>query len=213
MLWDHSLIELFWLGGFAMWPLLGLSVLGAAIILDRCVALLSTAGSYRRLYRHVRAAAESGDLAQARRAARSRHPAAVVVADFLDHLDCDPALRRESAERVVSQQIAWLETRLGWLGLVATLAPMLGLLGTVTGLVTAFHTIEVQGGAVQAGDLAGGIWEALITTVAGLAVGIPCAAAYHLIDQRIAMIALEMEWMLGLLTELFANSSAVSKGT
>ena len=63
---------------------------------------------------------------------------------------------------------------------------MIGLLGTVIGLVEAFYQIEQQGGQVQPGDLASGIWTALLTTVFGLVVALPTLAAYHFLDNQIA---------------------------
>jgi len=75
------------------------------------------------------------------------------------------------------------------------------LLGTVTGLVEAFHEIELRGGQVQPADLASGIWEALLTTVFGLVIAIPCVAAYGWLDRRVTSIALQMEWIVTYLDE------------
>jgi biopolymer transport protein ExbB len=85
--------------------------------------------------------------------------------------------------------------------MIGSIATLPGLLGTVTGLVAAFHEIEIQAGRVQPGDLAAGIWEALLTTVFGLVIAIPCLATYHLLDHRAGAIALQMQWMTAYLDE------------
>jgi biopolymer transport protein ExbB len=86
-----------------------------------------------------------------------------------------------------------LERYLGILATVATIAPLLGLLGTVTGLIRAFMVIQMKSGLVNPSDLAGGIWEALITTVAGLAVAIPTYVAYNYYVNRVNSLITEME--------------------
>jgi biopolymer transport protein ExbB/TolQ len=73
----------------------------------------------------------------------------------------------------------------------------------VTGLVSAFHQIELNAGQVQPGDLAAGIWEALITTVFGLVIAIPCMTAYQLLDHWAGAVALQMQWMEAYLNEWF----------
>ena len=78
----------------------------------------------------------------------------------------------------------------------------------MTGLVAAFHQIEVLGGQVQPGDLAAGIWEALITTVFGLVIAIPCMAAYHGFESAADKIARRMQFIICELDELFGKSSA-----
>jgi biopolymer transport protein ExbB len=108
-----------------------------------------------------------------------------------------------------SQQVTLLERRLSWLSVIGHLAPMIGLLGTVWGLVDAFHQIESQGGNVQPSDLASGIWQALLTTVFGLIVALPTLAIYHFLDNRVAAITLQMEWLVAELNcWLDGNSSA-----
>jgi biopolymer transport protein ExbB len=82
------------------------------------------------------------------------------------------------------------------LATIAHISPLLGLLGTVTGMVKAFQVIQARTiglNPVSAGDLAGGIWEALLTTAAGLIVAIPTIAAYHYLTARVQDFVFEME--------------------
>lgn len=88
-------------------------------------------------------------------------------------------VRLTEIEMVARRELARLETGLGALATLAAIAPLLGFLGTVTGMMRAFMQIQNLGGAVNAAVLAGGIWEALTTTVAGLVVGIPALVLYN----------------------------------
>ena len=93
-------------------------------------------------------------------------------------------------------EIPKLESRLSALSTIAQIAPLLGLLGTVTGMTASFHTIQVRASSlnpVTPGDLAGGIGEALLTTVAGLIVAIPAFVAYNYFVNRINHVVLDME--------------------
>jgi len=85
-----------------------------------------------------------------------------------------------------------LEQRIGYLSLIGVVAPMLGLLGTVTGMIKAFHQIALKGEAVKPGDMATGISEALVTTCEGLIVAIPCIAVYALYRNRVQRLVLEV---------------------
>jgi len=103
---------------------------------------------------------------------------------------------REAIEDAGLHEVPRLEKNLGVLATIAHIAPLLGLLGTVTGMVRAFQVIEQKAVAltpVNPGDLAGGIWEALITTVAGLAVAIPTYVAYNFLVTKVDGLILEME--------------------
>ncbi len=100
---------------------------------------------------------------------------------------------REVANLVASREISRMERHLSLLPLVYQLAPLLGLLGTVTGMIKAFQVIERMGGKVTALVLAGGIWEAMITTAAGLMVAIPTAFFYHFLERKVERTAKEIQ--------------------
>ena len=90
-----------------------------------------------------------------------------------------------------------MEQHLRWLSTLAQVSTLLGLLGTVTGLVQAFQVIQTKSATTSApvspGDLAGGVWEALITTVAGLTVAIPTILAYNYFASRVGDVQFHME--------------------
>lgn len=103
---------------------------------------------------------------------------------------------KEAIEDAGLHEVPRLEKNLSALATIAHISPLLGLLGTVTGMVRSFQVIELKATAlmpVNPGDLAGGIWEALITTVAGLAVAIPTYVAYNFLVSKVDGFVLEME--------------------
>ena len=84
---------------------------------------------------------------------------------------------------------------------MAQVATLLGLLGTVAGLVSAFHQIELNAGQIQPGDLAEGIWAALLTTVFGLTIAIPSLLAFHFFESRIDRIENKMSFVVSYLDQ------------
>lgn len=102
-------------------------------------------------------------------------------------------LVREEVTRVAQAQLDGLERGLALLSLVATIAPLLGLLGTVLGMIEAFQQMETVGDRVEPAVLAGGIWEALLTTAAGLSVAIPAAVFFTWFQRSVDVEGQRME--------------------
>ena len=102
-------------------------------------------------------------------------------------------LVREETTRVAQAQLDGLERGLALLSLIATIAPLLGLLGTVLGMIEAFQQMETVGDRVEPAVLAGGIWEALLTTAAGLSVAIPAAVFFTWLQRAVDVEAQRME--------------------
>lgn len=100
---------------------------------------------------------------------------------------------KDAIESAGKAEIFELEKHLGTLATIASIAPMLGFFGTVTGMIRAFMEIQARGGNVDASVLAGGIWEALITTAVGLAVGILALIFYNAIQGKVEKIVSEMQ--------------------
>jgi len=124
---------------------------------------------------------------------------------YLEHERTSDALREEIVAREASIQLSTMERRVHWLSVIGSLAPMIGLLGTVLGLVQAFKQIESLGGQVQPGDLSAGIWTALLTTVFGLTVALPSLAVYHFLEHRIGAVQLQLQWLIVTLNEWFGH--------
>ena len=206
MMWDNTLTQLFHKGGVCMWPLLACSIVGLAIILERAAVSLWLHTNYPSLVERFEKLLRAGRIDEAQRQLRGyRSPVAHIIRVYLAHLETRSAVREEVLGREGSEQVARLERRMNWLGTIASISTLLGLLGTVMGLVSAFHQIEINGGQVQPGDLAAGIWEALITTVFGLVIAIPCMAAYQLLDHWAGAVAVQMQWIKAHLDEWLNN--------
>lgn len=100
---------------------------------------------------------------------------------------------REALEEAGLVEVPPLEEKLNLLATIAQIAPLLGLLGTALGFIRVFSKLQEQGTMATAQQLSGGVWEALICTAAGLAVAIPCYAAYNYLVSRVNAIVLDME--------------------
>ena len=182
-------------GGWMMIPLLLCSILGLAVIIDRARAFCAVGGAHEALRKAVRAKLEAGDLAGAQQvAATASGPVAATLLTGVNRFcrlsvkgrDAEQAAQGavKSMEEYAPKAMRPLELRLNLLVLVAAIAPLLGMTGTVTGMITSFDVMASSAG-LDPGAVAGGIGEALITTAAGLLVAIPCAVAYNLFTRRI----------------------------
>jgi biopolymer transport protein ExbB len=120
----------------------------------------------------------------------------------------DRDVLRETVEEAGQREAFLLERGVGALGVVASLEPLLGLLGTVVGMIQAFQQVELSGG----GDprvLAGGVWAALLTTAAGLCVAIPAYIAYRFLLARVDRFTLDLQNDVTLLLEALQSSAPV----
>ncbi len=125
-----------------------------------------------------------------------RNPVARVMAAAIrgkSDTGMSDALVREETTRVAQAQLDGLERGLALLSLIATIAPLLGLLGTVLGMIEAFQQMETVGDRIEPAVLAGGIWEALLTTAAGLSVAIPAAVLFTWLQRAVDVEAQRME--------------------
>jgi len=178
--------ELFEKGGVVMVILAALSVYTIAVILFKAFQLVKANVFDRRFVDPVIDAIRTGQMERAREIlSRSQGPVARVMHVSLNCVSDREMLqtsREAEISRVASADIRYLESHMRGLEMVANIAPLLGLLGTVIGMVTAFSRLESAGTRVDPSLLAGGIWEALLTTVGGLTVAIPAVAAYYIID-------------------------------
>jgi biopolymer transport protein ExbB len=119
----------------------------------------------------------------------------IIKAGILKHDRSKPEIK-EAIEEAGQIEIPRLERHLPVLATIAHIAPLLGLLGTVTGMIKAFQVIQAKALAmapVNPGDLAGGIWESLLSTLAGLAVAIPTYVAYNYLTSQIDNLVYDME--------------------
>lgn len=183
-------------GGPAMWLLAVLSVVSLAVLLSKVVQFLRVKPLATPAADAALSALAAGDRQAAQGALASpATPADRLIASALG-LARPGVTAVQWQEEVLRQARAELEALRGGLRLlevVGTLAPLIGLLGTVFGMINAFQQLEMAGSQVDPALLSGGIWEALLTTAAGLVVAIPALAAFHWCDRTIEQCRHTME--------------------
>lgn len=187
------MIELLISGGPVMIPIGIASVVGLAVFLERVVALRWAAVIPPVLIREVEELLRQERLGDVVAAAK-KHPSAAarVTLTAVDAAGQSRAQIKERLEEVGRREAAELERFSAVLGTVASIAPLLGLLGTVWGMILTFEVIQSQGMGVVA-NLAGGISQALISTMAGLSVGIPALVAHRWLLARADRLILGLE--------------------
>ncbi|MEJ8572604.1 MotA/TolQ/ExbB proton channel family protein [Microbaculum marinum] len=175
------------LGGPIVALLLVLSVVALTIALVKLWQFARFGVGRRRLEDAVRRWCSEPDAVSADRAANVPGPVAALVSRAMTRLVAGDSetYAREEIEQGAEETVASLRSYLRALEAIAQAAPLLGLLGTVLGMIDAFKVLEASGGDVDPAGLAGGIWVALMTTAVGLAVAIPTALALHWFDGRV----------------------------
>ncbi|MCT7374127.1 MotA/TolQ/ExbB proton channel family protein [Chelativorans salis] len=188
-------------GGPILAALLVISVIATTVTIFKVVQFARIGVGRTRGARSAVAAWAAGDRAQALDEARSENsPAAAAVAaamaSFLD-APADRERARELSTQTALDQLATMSRHLRVLEAVAQAAPMIGLLGTVVGMISAFGELSASGGAVDPSALATGIWTALLTTAAGLTVAIPFYFVSVWLEARVDAERATMEAAIG----------------
>jgi biopolymer transport protein ExbB len=188
-----GMLELFYRGGPLMYPLLFGSVLMVAIIIERGYHFIR-AGVSRKFVDTIISTIEKGDLEGAQQIAGERRgPVAAIMETALRYRNYTQDVVENKISLRGDQELKSLSKNLHLLELTGKIPPMIGLLGTVIGMVEAFQEVAAVKNLVDPSLLAGGIWEALITTVAGLFVGIPALVFFHLFSNRVKATAFTMK--------------------
>lgn len=183
-------IELIQIGGPVVWILSALSVFALSIILLKLwqFALLrpESLGDVHKSLKFW----NQGDTQSARESLNARKPVSRIVLLAMDGLcqEKPPATLQEELSRQANQLTHQLRSLLRPLEVIASLSPLLGLMGTVLGMIVAFQQMEAAGNQVDPSVLSGGIWQALLTTAAGLAVAIPVAAIHSWLDRKVERV-------------------------
>lgn len=195
-------LELMHKGGPIMWPILACSILALSIFLERLYHLYRASINAGVFMEQVRELLARGMVDEALSLCdRMPGPVASILSAALRVRGRSREQIRAMVEDAGVHEVPRLERNLPALATIAHVCPLLGLLGTVTGMIKAFQQIQLHGGVVNPGDLAAGIWEALLTTAAGLMVAIPTYVAYNYLVSRVNRIVLDMEVGATLVTE------------
>ena len=185
--------ELFKDGGWAMYPLVVLLVLGIAIAIERLINLSRAGIDANAFSQNLEEALRSGGPDEAARiCSETRGPVASVIHAGLLRMHRGIDHVEKAIDNAGAVEMAFLERGMVWLSTVANLAPMIGFLGTVSGMISAFQAIE-RAGDVEPSMVAGGISEALITTASGLIVGIIIQFLHNFFASRIDRIIADMQ--------------------
>jgi biopolymer transport protein ExbB len=191
--WTEKMWEIVRAGGPLMWPIILCSIAAAAIVLERLWTLQDRRVLPRELTQKVWQLIESNQVNDKVIAALEQNsPLGRVLAAGLVNRHRPREVLMERLEDTGRHVIHELERFLNTLGTIAAITPLLGLLGTVTGIIKAFNAIQA-GGMGDPRALSGGIAEALITTAAGLVVAIPALFAYRLLRSKVDGIVVAME--------------------
>ncbi|MCX8238795.1 MAG: MotA/TolQ/ExbB proton channel family protein [Akkermansiaceae bacterium] len=194
---EFSLQDLFYKGGGFMWPLLILSIITVVIVLERLIYY--TIRQYR-VSRTIRKLQEMAPLKY------STNPLMRVGSVFVKEASGGEEHTLNVTEREASRVILQHERGLRILALIAAISPLIGLLGTVWGMVIAFSKIAKLGETVTPADFADGIWTGLLTTVAGLLVAIPAMAMARIFEARVDRLVHDLNELTSHLRERFFSS-------
>ncbi len=204
----NTLIEA---GGPVVIVLIGMSVIGLAVLLLKNWQFFALQLEKRGFIEPAINAWKSGDIETMQKILKqSKNPIARVIesASYAhSQHNSDSSLAREEVMRVAALKLADARSYLRVIEVIAALSPLLGLFGTVLGMIEAFHRLESAGTAVDPAVLSGGIWEALLTTAAGLAVAIPAIIALNWLEHRIEKFKLAME---NAMTQIFTANVMLS---
>lgn len=191
----HQALKQKFMEGGVMWmsPILLCLILGLAIIIERVIYLNLSTVNTKKLLKKIEDSLASGGIEAAKQICRdTRGPVAAIFYQGLDRSGEGIDVVEKSVVAYGSVQSGNLENGLSWVSLFIALAPMLGFMGTVVGMIEAFDSIEAMGDIAPAA-VAGGIKIALLTTVAGLIVAVILQLFYNYLVSKIDSITISME--------------------
>ncbi len=190
-----SVWELIKMGGWYIMGPLGLMSLAAVyIIIERTLAINRALRDEKDFMAKIRDYIHEGKLDSARNLCQtSQTPVARMLEKGISRIGKPLKDIEVSIENQGKLEVYQLESGLPILATVSGAAPMLGFLGTVVGMVVTFHVMEVSGAGVELSQLSGGMMQAMITTVAGLIIGIPAYIGYNMLVARVNKVVQKME--------------------
>ncbi len=194
--WSEVLFSGGWFGLLVLAGLFGLSLFGLYLVIDQGLALRRRELMPADLSEQLRQLLAQGRLKEAEQLCRGA-PCALthVVLGGLAEVEYGWQSVEKGLEETTAEQSAALYRRIEYLQLIGNIAPMLGLLGTVGGMIMAFRQVAVSQGAAGAPELAAGIYSALVTTVGGLLIAIPALGAFAVLRNRVDQLVAELAYV------------------
>ncbi len=191
---ELSVWDLTMRGGFIMIPLAILSILCVYIFVERCIVISRAQREDGSFMERIKDYIHDGEIESARKlCAKTDTPYARLIAKGISRIGRPMQDVLVTIENTGNIEVSNLEKGLPWLATTAAGAPMIGFLGTVIGMVTAFYNLASAGSSANIAVLADGIYAALVTTVAGLIVGIIALFAYNYLVARINKVMNKLE--------------------
>ncbi|MCC3143894.1 MotA/TolQ/ExbB proton channel family protein [Halanaerobium sp. Z-7514] len=189
--------NLFTLGGPMTLPLLIASVFSLAVIIEKTIFFARNKDNNFRLIKRIEILVEEGDILSALNELKGKKSTnAKLISTALAHNSEDPARLREVLQAVGEDEIKKMEKHLPILDVVAMISPLLGLLGTVIGIISSFNILGTAAGAANPAQISSGIAAALISTALGLIIAIPTAIFYsyfsHMVERKAHNMNLSM---------------------
>jgi biopolymer transport protein ExbB len=187
--------SLFAKGGPMMWVLLALGLTGMVIFVERALYLHRGQIAAKSFLDGIKNILAKRRLVEALTVCEETPgPVAAVVKAALLHADDSAESMRFHVQESAIIELPAIERRLGAIGAIAQVAPMVGLLGTVLGMATTFLAFEKGGDYATASALSGGMWQALLATVGSLLLAIPAHLAHHFLNGRVRALVRDVEW-------------------
>ncbi len=189
-----TLVDQFNAGGIFMWPILIVGALGILLGIERFIVLSTKSKASDKVMDHIKSMANQGNWQEAKNfcSSKSRIPTCQMLEGAIENVGHTQEVLENSLQEAILRQVPKLERFLPTIALFAVISPLLGLLGTVTGMITTFKVL-MEVGTSNAGMLAGGISEALLTTKFGLVVAVPLMIIHHFLKSQVDGIINDME--------------------
>lgn len=189
-----SLLDLLIKGGYVMLPIILCSFVAVYIFTERYLTIRRATRIEKNFMNQIKDFVLSGNVDAAKElCVRTDNPMARMIEKGISKIGKPLKNIDVAIENVGQIEIYKLEKKVNALATISGVAPMLGFLGTVTGMIQGFYNMSMAGNNVEPGLLAGGIYEALITTAAGLMVGIPAYVGYNMLVTMIGKVVHQME--------------------
>jgi len=222
------MIELIQQGGVVMWPIAFFAFITVVVLMDRALFFKLTNVRYSKFKDHLLDKIDAqhlhelefskkytGDAGGEKQSSLKKilgkisilqwnsSPYTKIAHGYAVNIEKGERSRDEALKRIGSEEIEKMEKHFKILSSISVVAPLMGLLGTVMGIIQSFQTIQQMGGQVDVNALAGGIWVAMITTAAGLIVAIPAQLGYLYFDKLVTERSNRMSYIITYLNEKF----------
>jgi len=200
-------------GGWVLWVIMALSVVACIIVVERLIYLRRISVDEDKLFQRVKASLIEGHYNEALAICDNNlSPFSSLLKTGIENRKQPETVQRDILKDAAALEAPKLERGLSTLGTISTIAPLLGLLGTVTGTMKAFGVLGKFGAVSDPSALANGVSEALITTVGGIIVAVPVIIFYNFLVSRVNQILSMLENRVNMLVLLINAGNGASKG-